>query len=82
MRWAESARAIRRGEAEGALGMVDRLRVAGRHLLFHQALDEGTPAGMTGEKAWDAIGVGPASGRVRELSPKPGSLQTMRRVFA
>jgi len=37
---------------------------------------------MTGEKGWDAIGVEPASGRVRELSPKPGSLQTMRRVFA
>ena len=67
---AESARAIHSGEAEGVLGMVDRLRIAGRHRLLHQPLDEGASGGMAGEKAWNRIGVGPAAARLGELSSK------------
>jgi hypothetical protein len=67
---AESGCAILCGEAEGVLGMVDRLRIAGRHGLLHQALDEGAPGGMASEKAWHCIGVGSAAGRVGELSPQ------------
>jgi hypothetical protein len=50
--------------------MVDRLRIAGRHRLLHQALDEGTSGGMAGEEAPNRLGLGPTAGRLGELSPK------------
>jgi len=67
---AEAARAIRGGEAECVLGMVGHLRIAGRHRLLHQALDEPAGGGMPGEKARKRIGIGPAAGLVGELSPE------------
>jgi hypothetical protein len=50
--------------------MVNRLRIAGRYGPLHHALDECAAGGVAGKKSRDRIGVGPAAGRIGQLSAK------------
>jgi hypothetical protein len=69
---AEPARAVRRGEQEGVLRVVARLRVAGRDWFLRQSLDEGGGGGVAGEKAGYRVRSGLAGDRVRQLGPEKG----------
>src|SRR5215470_3152281 len=66
----ESRCAVRGGEAEGVLGMIARLPVAGRDRLLHQASDKRRRRRVSTEKLRDRVGNGLAGRGIGELSPK------------